>query len=92
MPAIAIRQEGSGMAERGLTQCYTGDHRVLVSVETRPGPKPAIWHYSGFISSIQLGHMRPPDPADLMVFDHRETEEEAPVASPSQVAKVLVEV
>jgi hypothetical protein len=40
----------------------------------------------------QLGHMRPPAPADLMVFDQRETEEDAPVAMPNQVAKVLGDV
>jgi hypothetical protein len=40
----------------------------------------------------QLGHMRPPAPADLMVFCQSETEEEAPVAKPSQVAKVFGDV
>jgi hypothetical protein len=44
------------------------------------------------VNISQLGHIRPPAPADLMVFCQRETELEAPVASPSQVAKVLGEV
>jgi hypothetical protein len=42
--------------------------------------------------SNQLGHMRPPAPADLMVFCQSETEEDAPVAKPSQVAKVFGDV
>jgi hypothetical protein len=49
-------------------------------------PEP-VYHSS--ISLVQLGHMRPAAPADFRVFDHRETEEDAPVAC--QVAKVLGE-
>ena len=40
----------------------------------------------------QLGHIKPPAPADLMVFCQSETEEDAPVARPSQVAKVFGDV
>jgi hypothetical protein len=45
-----------------------------------------------FYKPAQLGHMIPPAPTDLMVFDQRETDGDAPVAIPSQVAKVLGEV
>ena len=47
---------------------------------------------SQLYNQVQLGHMIPPAPADLMVFDQRETDGDAPVAIPSQVAKVLGEV
>jgi hypothetical protein len=49
----------------------------------------AICDYYGFNKQSQLGHMRPPAPADFRVFDQRETEDDAPVAS--QLAKVLGE-
>ena len=66
---------------------------TIIPVDGTPSsPNASIWHDYSFISRFQLGHMRPPAPADLMVFDHRETEEVPPVASPSQVAKVLGDV
>ena len=37
----------------------------------------------------QPGHMGPPEPADLKVLDHSETEEEVPGAIPTQAAKVF---
>ena len=43
-------------------------------------------------AQYQPGHIRPSAPADLVVFDQSETEGEAPVAIPAQVAKVLGEV